>query len=125
MPNRLRPAVRLALPVLAVLAVGLGIVLVLHAYEDWQSLRRPATVRMQDTSPIRGWMTVRFIANAHRVPVPALAARLDAPPDGQITLDELARERGVPPALEQEQARQAVAELVRAQPSSSSGAVWA
>jgi hypothetical protein len=96
---------------------GLLVVLVLvtgalgvRAYEDWQMLQRPPLARLQDTSRIRGWMTVRFIANSHRVPVQALAQRLDAP-NGNVTLNQLAQARGMPPPEEESEARQAVAEL--------------
>jgi hypothetical protein len=107
---------RRALLLIAVLiALGAG-ALAARAYEDWQSLQRPIVVRVQDTTRIRGWMTVRFIANAHGVPVDALAARLGAPPRGNITLNELARARGVSPREEEDAARAAVAELRGAPP---------
>jgi hypothetical protein len=97
--------------VLVVLLAGAGGVLGARAYQDMLLLRRPASVRVEDTSRVRGWMTVRFVAQAHRVPVSALAAQLGAPADGDVTLDELARTRGVTPQEEVAAAREALARL--------------
>jgi hypothetical protein len=109
-------AVLLAIVLLAVCAV-LGV----RAYQDWQRLQAPSTTRAEDTTRIRPWMTVRYIANAHHVPVATLADRLGAPPDGRATLIDLARQHGVPQAEEVDQARQAVGDLVRATPTAGVG----
>jgi hypothetical protein len=103
-------------PMLAALLLGLCVLLGVRAYQDWQRLHAPQATRVADTTRIRGWMTVRYIADAHRVPVAVLADRLGAPSDGRTTLIELARRRGVPPNEEVDLARQAVAELVQATP---------
>lgn len=97
-----------ALIVLLLLWAG---VLAARAYEDWQSLQRPPAIRLQDTSRIQPWMTVRFIAISHRVPIGSLAAQLDAPPAGDVTLIQLARARGVPVAQEVDAARRSVADI--------------
>jgi hypothetical protein len=97
--------------VLVVLLAVAGGVLGARAYQDMLLLRRPATVRTQDTTRIRGWMTVRFVADAHGVPVESLAAQLGAPVGGGVTLDELARTRGVSSAQEVAAARDAITQL--------------
>jgi hypothetical protein len=99
-----------------VLLVLVGGVLAARAYEDWRSLQRPPAVRLEDTSRIRPWMTVRFIARSFRVPLPELAAQLGAPPEGNVTLAQLARERRVPPSQEVDTARRAVDDLRAATP---------
>jgi hypothetical protein len=103
------------------IAIGAGVVAVLlliwagvlaaRAYQDWQSLRRAPAVRLQDTSRIQPWMTVRFIAMSHGVAVGSLAAQLGAPPGGNVTLFELARTRGISVPQEADATRRAVEDL--------------
>jgi hypothetical protein len=101
--------------VLLALLVGAGGLLGTRAYQDMLLLRQPAAVRTQDTSRIRGWMTVRFIAEAHHLAVDTLAAQLGAPPGGGVTLDQLAHMRGVSPEQQLADARAAVSQLEGAQ----------
>ncbi|HEY2593841.1 MAG TPA: hypothetical protein VGK33_08065 [Chloroflexota bacterium] len=97
--------------VLLALLVGAGGLLGARAYQDVLVLRQPAAVRTQDTSRIRGWMTVRFIAEEHRLAVDTLAAELGAPPGGDVTLDQLAHMRGVSPEQQLADARATVSRL--------------
>lgn len=86
-------------------------VLAVHAYQDWQNLGRPTAESLGDTSRIQPWMTVRFVAMSHHVPITALAMQLGAPPGGNISLATLARVRNVPVSEELAIARDSVAQL--------------
>jgi hypothetical protein len=96
---------------LVVALIGLVMFFGLQGYRAWELLRRPTVVRVADTSGIRPWMTVRFIARAHRVPVADLATQLGGPADGSLTLRALAASQGVPEPELENKVRQAVAQL--------------
>ncbi|MCZ7562836.1 MAG: DedA family protein [Burkholderiales bacterium] len=84
---------RIALGALLFAALA-SVMLGVRSYRTFQLLQSAYAVGLPDASTIRPWMTLRYVADAYRVPLPALRGRLGAPEDAapDATLKSLAED---------------------------------
>ena len=87
--------------------------LALRTYGSFQLLRSAYEAGAPETSSIRAWMTLKFVADTYRIPAAALADRLGLPPetDPDSTLKSIATQAGVSPYQYVQRVQHAVAEL--------------
>ena len=102
--------IRLALAALAVLA---SVLFALRTYWSYELLRSAYAVGVPALSNVRGWMTLRQVAETYRIPEQALAQQLElpAPADPEATLKSLAEQQGVSPLAYVQRVQQAVAAI--------------
>ena len=85
---------------IAVLAVGLIVTLLIGGQAAWRLAHRfdrpPPVPRQTDVTQIAGWMSVRYVARAYRVPPQMLFDALGASPDdhGTSSFDTIAAQTG-------------------------------
>lgn len=105
--------IRLALTVLAVLA---SILFAFRTYWSYELLRSAQALGVPALSNVRGWMTLRQVAETYRIPEQALAQQLElsAPTDPESTLKSLAEQQGAPPLGYVQRVQQAVAAIAPA-----------
>ena len=96
-----------ALALIPTLAFGM------RTYRSFQLLQSAYAAGAPETSLIRPWMTVRYVATRYRVPEDALIARLGLPPetDPASSLLTLAERAGVPPLEYVQRFQRAVADV--------------
>ena len=81
----------------AIVAAGLVLTLVIVGQAAWRMAHRPPPIpRQTDVTQIVGWMSVRYVARAYRVPPQVLFQALGASPDdhGTSSFDTIAVQTG-------------------------------
>src|SRR5436305_1042260 len=110
--------------VLAILAALSSIWFSLRTYHSFVLLRSAYHVGMPQSSSVRGWMTIRYVAEIYRVPEIHLIARLGLPleisPD--ISLRSLAERERTSPFQYVQRVQQSIAEIASIAPLSDQGA---
>lgn len=109
---------RLALAV-AVLAAASAILFGVRSYGSLVLLRSAYQVGLPQSSNVRGWMTLRYVATTYRVSEAQLIARLglDVNSSPEATLKSLADQLQVPPLQFVQRVQLSLADSVIAQPS--------
>jgi membrane protein DedA with SNARE-associated domain len=112
-PRQLRRRIRLTVTVLAVLA---SVLFALRTYWSYELLRSAYAAGVPALSNVRGWMTLRQVAETYGVSGPVLEQRLELPAqtDPDATLKSLAEQQGVAPLAYVQRVQQAVAAIAPA-----------
>src|SRR4029450_2373796 len=93
------PQSRRAALFLTVLAALSSVWFGMRTYSSFVLLRSAYQVGMPQSSSVRGWMTIRFVATVYRVPESFFIAHLGLPPDisSDTSLKSLAERERISP----------------------------
>jgi membrane protein DedA with SNARE-associated domain len=117
------PHARRAALVLTVLAALSSVWFGMRTYSSFVLLRSAYQVGMPQSSSVRGWMTIRYVATIYRVPESILIAHLGLPPDisSDTSLKSLAEREHISPFKYVQRVQQSLAEIASIAPSSDEG----
>ena len=107
------PHARRAALVLTVLAALSSVWFGMRTYNSFVLLRSAYQVGMPQSSSVRGWMTIRYVATIYRVPESILIAHLGLPPDisSDTSLKSLAEREHISPFKYVQRVQQSLAEI--------------
>ena len=117
------PHARRAALVLTVLAALSSVWFGMRTYNSFVLLRSAYHVGMPQSSSVRGWMTIRYVATIYRVPESVLIAHLGLPPDisSDTSLKSLAEREHISAFKYVQRVQQSLAEIASIAPSSDEG----
>jgi membrane protein DedA with SNARE-associated domain len=118
-----RKALRIVLLVTLTAALALTALFGLRSFRTLLLLQSAQQTGLAETSALRGWMTLRYVADTYRIDDDALIEALRLPPDldRRTTLRSLAEQRGVAPFDYVRSVQAAVAAVAARRPTPDTG----